>query len=410
MNGTASVTECSRARLGGGRGIGSERGAVLYLFAAMIIVFLGLAAMAIDMGVWYVARSEAQRAAEAGAHAGAGIFMYAAGDEAGARAEAETFAELNTVRGMNPDVFPIDDIDVLLDSQKVRVRVQRSTARGNPIGTMFAKAMGINTVDIGAVAAAQVWPGNGTDCVLPFAIPDLWRIPDPAPTVPDPDWIPDPAGSGDYYPDIDEVFDEPGRGDYYYPAVDGGSYTGYGTAKIGWRTKLTTSSPSESPQPGWYYPIRLPGSTGGADYRASIANCWQPEGEDVDFAVGDEVIKEPGNMIGPTRQGFLDILNDPNEQGIVWNQAMGCPVKAGACVGAESRRVRPLILFDPTTWPDIDNGAKPVEITGFGGIFIEEFDPPGDVWVRWMQFATISPAAEWGESSDSLLRVLRIVE
>ena len=389
----------------------NERGAVLYIFAAMIIVFLGLAAMAIDTGVWYVARSEAQRAAEAGAHAGASIFLYAAADEPGARAEAETFAELNSVRGVTPDVLPIPDIDVLVDSQKVRVRVQRSVARGNPLGTMFAKAMGINTVDIGAVAPAQVWPGDGTDCVLPFAIPDLWRILDPDPAAPDPGWTPDPY-SIDFYPGYDGVFD-PGRGDYYQAAAGAGmgdNYTGYGTKKIGWVTKLTSSSPSETPQPGWYYPIRLPGSSGGADYRESIANCWSPEGEDNTFEVGDDVIKDPGNMIGPTRQGFLDILNDPLEKGIVWDNLKGCPVKAGSCVGAESRRVRPLILFDPMTWPDIDNGAKPVKITGFGGIFIERREPPGDVWVRWMQFATISPAAEWGESSESLLRVLRIVE
>jgi hypothetical protein len=86
----------------------------------------------------------------------------------------------------------------------------------------------------------------------------------------------------------------------------------------------------------------------------------------------------------------------------------GCPVKAGICVGAESWRVRPLILFDPTTWPDIDNGAKPPGIIGFGGLFIETFEPPGDGWVRWMQFAIISPAVDWGDSSESLLRVIRL--
>ena len=84
------------------------------------------------------------------------------------------------------------------------------------------------------------------------------------------------------------------------------------------------------------------------------------------------------------------------------------PVKAGICVGAESWRVRPLIPFDPTTWPDIDNGAKPAGITGFGGIFIETLEPPGDVWVRWIQFAIILSAEDWGDSSESFLRVLRL--
>ena len=152
-----------------------ERGVVLYVVALMMVVFLGVAAMAIDYGIWFTA----QRAAEAGAHAGASILMLSPRDEAGARAEAELFAERNTVRGVVHDVFPDQDIDVILDSQKVRVRVQRSDARGNPLSTLFARAMGIDQVDIGATAAAQAWPGVATDCILPFAVPDRWDEWDP---------------------------------------------------------------------------------------------------------------------------------------------------------------------------------------------------------------------------------------
>ena len=61
--------------------LGSERGVVLYVVALMMVVFLGVAAMAIDYGIWFTARSEAQRAAEAGAHAGASILMLSPGDE-----------------------------------------------------------------------------------------------------------------------------------------------------------------------------------------------------------------------------------------------------------------------------------------------------------------------------------------
>ena len=150
----------------------NERGAILYLVALGMAVFLGIAAMAIDYGIWFVARSEAQRAAEAGAHAGAGFLMHNSLDEDGARLEAENFAELNAVRGVTTDVFPDADIDVILDSQKVRVRVQRSDARSNPLGTIFARAMGIDQVDIGAAAAAQAWPGISAECILPFALPD----------------------------------------------------------------------------------------------------------------------------------------------------------------------------------------------------------------------------------------------
>ncbi len=111
----------------------AQGGAVLYLVALMMAIFLGIAALAIDLGIWFVAPSEAQRAAEAGAHAGAGYLMLAPTDGPGARLEAEIFAEANTVRWVTPDVFPDQDIDVILDSQKVRVRVQRSDCAGQPL-------------------------------------------------------------------------------------------------------------------------------------------------------------------------------------------------------------------------------------------------------------------------------------
>ena len=388
-------------------------GAVLYLAALMMFVFLGITALAIDLGDWFVGRSEAQRAAEAGAHAGASVFMSSGGDEAAARAEAELFAERNVVRGVTPDVFPVQDIDVILDSQKVRVRVQRSAARGNPVATIFARAMGINTVDIGAVAAAQVWPGDGTDCVLPFAIPDLWTMGGP-PLGPAPPAPNQPRTGG--YPDMDDVFDP--AADYYYSAAStppGAYYTGYGIDKVGWLTKLTTADPAETPQEGWYYPIRLPGSKGAKDYKESIINCWDPPDEDVEFEIGDYVDKEPGNMVGPTLQAFTEVMAlDPY---IYWDTMANCPKRPGPspipCIvpGPNvSPRLRPLVLFDPTTWPDIDNGAKPVEITGFGGIYIDSFTAPNDVWVRWVEWATISPASDWEDNSESLLRVLRIVE
>ena len=314
------------------------------------------------------------------------------------------------------DVFPDQDIDVILDSQKVRVRVQRSDARGNPLSTLFARAMGIDQVDIGATAAAQAWPGVASDCILPFAIPDLWRVVEIVP----------PA---ERWPLIDDVYDDgsvdPNRADYYSSAADaavGADYTGYGTNKIGFRIQLTTADPGEPPQPGWYYPIRLPGSKGGKDYGDSIKDCWEPEGEGVEYELGDFVDKEPGNMIGPTQQGFSDIFDDPMEQGITWwdpdgspplgGPLPGCPTRDGGatCVGPESRRVRPLVMFDPTEWPNIDNGAKPVPITAFGGVFLEEFNPPNEVWIRFMYYTGVVPAADPDLGSENLLRILRIVE
>jgi len=373
----------------------SEEGAVLVLVAFSLVVLLGMVALAVDLGMLFTGRSEAQRAADAGAHAGAGVFLIAPGNGDMARDQARLFAENNQVRRATLDVLD-QDIDVLLDSQKVRVRVYRTDNRGNPVATLFARILGIPTVDISAVAAAQTWPGDATDCILPFAMPDRWDV-----------WDEDlnvfrPAGP-------DDVFDAD-RGDRYYSSMnprDDGYYTGYGMNSIGDPILLKPANPQNTPQPGWFYPVRLPGSQGGADYRASIRDCWDPFNE---WELGDELIKEPGNMIGPTRQGFQDILTDPDEQGIYWNHRCQCPMdQDGNVVGPESRRVRPLAMFNPTHWPDIDMGAKPVPLTSFGGIFIEGMDG-NDVWVRWMQYQTINAADQWAPDQGGLLRTLRIVE
>jgi hypothetical protein len=370
--------------------IAEERGAVLYLVALLMTVFLGIAAMAIDFGIWFVARSEAQRAAEAGAHAGAGVLMLASGDEAGAREEAERFAELNFVRGVTPDVFPDEDIDVIVDSQKVRVRVQRSTARSNPLGTLFARVMGIETVDIGAAAAAQAWPGVAAECILPFAVPDRWD-----------EW--DETIPGFRPSEIGDVFDA--GVDFYDPGPGG---TGYEWQVIGQIIQLTTADPHETPMPGWYYAIALPGLRGASDYRAAIRDCWVPSG---DHQLGDEVDKEPGNMVGPTRQGFRDIFTDPNELNQTWSDELGWPVHAdGTPVSVDSRRIRPIVMFDPTLWEDIGMGRSPVPITNLAGVWLESWDGNNNVTARWLNYTAVTPAENWEDASGSLLRMLRIVE
>jgi hypothetical protein len=374
-----------------------EKGGVLVLSTVILVVLLGMTALAIDLGLLMTARSQAQRAADAGAHGGAGVFLTAPGDGGLALAQARLYAENNRVQRLTLEVLD-QDIDVIVDSQKVRVRVYRTQERGNPVATLFARILGFPTVDVSTAAAAQTWPGDATDCILPFAIPDRWDVHE---------------GSGAYrHAEAGDMWDEE-RGDRYYSSMEpmeDGTYTGYGMDTIGDSILLKPGSPGDTPQPGWFYPIRLPGSQGAADYRASIRDCWDPAGE---WELGDELDKEPGNMIGPTRQGFQDILNDPDEADIVWDEGRQCPARnwgQGECAGPESLRVRPVAMFDPTLWDHIAMGLGPVPLTSFGGIFIDRIDADNNVWVRWMQYATVKAAEQWAPNEGGLLRTLRIVE
>ena len=265
----------------------SERGAVLYLMALGMTFFLGVAAFAIDLGIWFVARSEAQRTAEAGAHAGAGMLMTAPWEGTAARAEAETFAESNTVRTEVPDVLLDKDVDVILDSQKVRVRVQRSADRGNPLNTLFARAMGIDQVDIGAAAAAQLWPADGVPCILPIIVPDRWS-----------------EGPGLVWPSEEDQFeDDPD--DFYIPWSEPSmGATGYDpVADWGQEIQIYAGDPSVAPQPSWWHPFAQNGGEGADVLRDGIVGCVDGFTDNTYF-IGDMVDTEPGAQPGPIRQGF----------------------------------------------------------------------------------------------------------
>lgn len=377
--------------------IRNERGSVLYLVAGSLVVLLGVAAFAIDLGILFTARSEAQRAAEAGAHAGAGVFLYAPGDEAAAREQAREYAERNMVRWDDVEVRD-EDIDVELDQQLVRVRVHRTEARGNPVSTFFARVLGITSSDIGAVAAAQVWPAGAVECLLPIAMPDRWS------EGPYPDY-----GN---WPDFEDHF-EPEEGNFYEPydpSSPTSPYTGYSDDDWGYEIRIYHADPNEAPQPGWWYPFRLEGGQGANEMREAIRGCV----DESRYQFGDdlEVDTEPGAMAGPVRQGFEDLIDqDPDAY---WdtnlNNRQGCVSRDGRTCVSDSPRIRPLAMFDPRDYPDL--GMKPFNITNFVGVFVEDVVQAGggvEVQVRFLRYTGFEPAEEWTDD-DTFLRILRIVE
>jgi hypothetical protein len=149
------------------------------LLAVSMLAVVSAAAIAIDVGLLVTARGESQRAAEAAALAGAGWLLQEPTDEAGARVRAKEFGLLNTVRG-NQVVVLDEDIDVILDSAEVRVRVNNIRVRGTAINTFFARIFGVREVNIRTLAAAWAAPVTGIDestdtsCLLPIALPDRW--------------------------------------------------------------------------------------------------------------------------------------------------------------------------------------------------------------------------------------------
>ncbi len=372
-----------------------QRGAAMVLVAGSMIALISAVALAVDVGMLNVARTEAQQVADGAALAGAGALILSPDNVDFATAEAIKFSSKNDIQGARAVVRP-EDITVDTDLDQVTVRVLRTQERGNPVGTFFARIFGVNTVNITASATAEASPAAGINCLLPLAIPDRWF---------------EAGGPGN---DSDDF--NPEAGDTYVPWMDtstnpasfNDSYTGYSTADIGRQIILKSNSANGGLNPSWYYPWRPPGQAGGSDYRTNINSCVDPT---ITFSVGMEVDAEPGNMVGPTKQGFQDLIGlDPHA---VWNSNMQCVTDAvdilssagSAC--RSSWRIRPVPMFDPTESPL--NGAHPFKFTNFAGIFIEGIQG-NDVMARWIGYTALKPASPDQTTAGPQFKVLRLVK
>jgi Flp pilus assembly protein TadG len=185
----------------------SRHGGVLVLSALLIVALLGITAFAIDIGYLCVAKSQAQRSADAAVLAGAWELIdenvaggtSAATLEANVRTLASQYAGLNEVCGDAPALAstdievgyianPFDRNSLMVFNQPannnaVRVRVRRTSAQNGEVSLFFARAMGTNSHSVEAEATA-VFMGNfsgfrapgggdGNLDILPFALDEV---------------------------------------------------------------------------------------------------------------------------------------------------------------------------------------------------------------------------------------------
>ena len=387
-----------------------ERGATLVFVAVAMGALFGFLALAIDLGMLFVARNDAQRAADAAALAGASAFLEYQG-AAGvipANQRAMEYALRNTFQN-----GPIDSnevtIEVLPESLRVGVWVQRDSVQ-----TLFARTLGMRWLPIGAYAAAEAADAGSAKCLKPFALPDLWH-----------DENDDTNGNRVW--DGDEIWrfgNDPG--DVYEPFSGPGgaaSETGYGSAWRNYTTpvnndygrqitiKVTDPNDLQAAEPSVFFPWRIPtgpdpepcpgfdlveGSTGAAVYRQNICSCNNSE-----ISLGEEYQIETGNMVGPTWQGTRALIDQ--DPGAYWD---GSAV-AGSTYGAgwmSSPRVIKIALIDPMQIQG--SGMQTIRFNNFALMFIEEqANNQAPVYARFLYYASGS-----GEGSGSLVKVLRLVK
>jgi Flp pilus assembly protein TadG len=368
----------------------SERGAVLLHVAIGILVMIGLLTFVADWGVMWVARNQAQNSADAGALAGAVALAFDANgwtdrSETGpARQAGRQLAITNTVFGVAPDVVMATDVyftDQPADmcpadagglTGCIRVDVYRNQARSNPLPSIFGRAFGITAHGVRATATARVAVADSSDCLKPWAIPDKWldRY-DVTPTIDVEQWTED---------DRFETHSEGGQPtplpnpDLYTPASNNGPGTGFTVAAdLGTRVTLKQGGPSTSIEPGVFQPVRIPrfdgASQGGDEYRENIATC-----AGLPIGIGDVLESENGNMIGPTRQGVLDLIaQDPNAQWDPTSKSVinSCATATPSC--GRSPRIVAIPVYDTATYDSTRRQGLPTfTIVNILGFFIDQ--------------------------------------
>jgi len=378
-----------------------ERGMSLVFVSVAFMAMLSATTLAIDVGMFMNARSQAQNAADAGALAGAVALAYNDFNDRTATGPAVrsaiNTATSNRVAGgavsvTPPDVtFPNDPA-----GQPIRVQVQvfRTIARNNPVGTLMGGFFGVPTADVAAVATAEASPANAETCVMPFTIPDRWTENQTGP------W--DPTDTFDAYDNHGNPIPNP---DVYVPLRPypdpNTNYTGYNADRDKGLEVVLKASNSTNITASWYNPWDLPGSTGASDYSNNIAGC-----NPAIVGNGDTMTPEPGNMVGPTAQGMRDRIQlDSNAH---WDT--GCN-----CVQGSSYRTSPRIVIIPTYDPQVfADGAQhgrniDLQLVSFIGFFLEDMRG-NDVVGRITPVGGISSASRGPAPIGSFPKVIRLVQ
>jgi hypothetical protein len=396
------------------RTLRNETGMSFVFVGFGLVAFLAASMLAIDVGMLMTARNQAQNSADAGALAGATALYFDNFDDRSASGPAVTSAidgaTANAVMAETVSVSPAD-VEFLNDpttgdSNRVKVTVHRTAAKGNPLSLLVARTLsiatagmfGMETSDMRAAATAEASPANAMTCVKPFTIPDKWKeVGSDAP------W----TGDSDY-----DAFDNKGvplpasEADVYIPMfnADGSvnpDYTGYNNETNRGQPLVLRAATGSNINVSFYYSLSMTDDMGGNDYRWNIANCNKTI-----YHWGDPLIQEPGAMEGPTIQGAEELIaRDPNA---VWNDTTN--KVEGSAYGVKSPRVFPIPLYDPQYYDDGKrNGRNASLITAnWIGFFLEYIQGNG-IYGRIIPIAGIRDKTGLGGSA-ALPKAIRLVQ
>lgn len=415
-----------------------RRGSVLAIVAVSLFAMLALAALAIDLGSLRDAKAEAQRAADAIALAGASAFRDKAYTDPSATTDANVrawnIARVNKVRADTVDVganvaTPVKvpgkniyvvtmtqvTLNIIPDSQRVRAWV-----RHPGVATFFGNLLGVPYGHVQAMATAQASQSGETKCLKPLALPDLWNETNTS------------SGKNGQDKNANGLWDDGEPWGFDPPSDRYAAYdpnatssaqaqqTGYGSA---WRNSrdgigndwgrmvtIKAQKPGDAITSGWFFPWRIGNSSGGNDYKDNITGC-----NPASTSLGVQYDLENGNMVGPTKQGFDELIGrDPNAR---WDPTLDGGKGGIAGVSSQygdwrnSPRVIPIALFDPNQIAGIQSGGNlKISFNNFALFFVEGFVGNGSQAPLKGRFLYFAPGTGTGPVVGPLTKILQLVQ
>jgi len=375
------------------RKIKEERAATLIMVAVAMVAIFAFAVLAIDISLVQLAKNQLQNAADAAALAGAIEYTITDGDASAAVAEAIQIAGLNRAIQTTQQPVKITSADVTFPSPRhVRVQTHRTEATSDPIKLYFMGVINTASDNLGSMTAsatAEVLPIGGTNCLKPWMFPDRWDDADGDHVYDARETFTDLNGNDQY--DAGEPFDDLNKNGVW----DAGEY--YDMQATGYRVpdhvgetivlKFNNGSLNNyAPKEGWYQIIRFgPVNRGGPDCPGG--DCyrdWIPGCEPYVVMVGDTMEMELGAKVGPTDQGFQELIDrDPSAY---YDPTTG--TIQGSAYPASPRLIKAAV-YDPSEGIYSMGGAnKYLTVKKIVVVFLEARTGSAEVLGRFMRMAT----------------------
>lgn len=309
-----------------------EEGAVIVIIAVLMVVFMGMAALTIDVGSAYLSGGKLQKAVDAAAFSAGRLLPVKASSDTEIYAikdSAISYASLNGYSGLTRS-------DVVLGNVSNGNYTTLEVTATKNIETTFAKILGTDFISVTKTAKAILSPTLKAKNVTPLGL----------------------SGA--------ELSERLATNDY---------------------THIVLKYGKGDSQQGFFGALDLDGQGGGAsDYRRWLAQGFQGE-----TVIGDVLLRESGNMVGPTYDGFTERYDACTHYG-AHSGGQGCTTDH---FNPDCPRVAKVVIYSVNT-------AFTVKIVGFAAFLLEAQTEQGEITGSFLHTINTSGQGSGGQAGTSL--------